>query len=100
MNNTIVDPGTDADSVSLAIYYDAAIALDGNLTGVTVTGNSLQFTTNPLHLVGSTYPGGTYSVYASVTAATFTQVAVYDNTVISFAGNPALYLAPTVITSH
>jgi hypothetical protein len=88
----------------LAIYYDAAIALDGNLTGVTVTGNSLQFTTNPLHLVGSTYPGGTYSVYASVTGATFTatftQVAVYDNTVISFAGNPALYLAPTVITSH
>jgi hypothetical protein len=104
VNNTIVDPGTDADSVSLAIYYDAAIALDGNLTGVTVTGNSLQFTTNPLHLVGSTYPGGTYSVYASVTGATFTatftQVAVYDNTVISFAGNPALYLAPTVITSH
>jgi hypothetical protein len=95
LNNTIVDPGTDADSVSLAIYYDAAIALDGNLTGVTVTGNSLQFTTNPIHTAG-----GTYSIWASDQGATFTQVTVYNNTVIAFAGNPALYLAPSVMTSH
>ena len=93
VNNTIVDPGTDSDPS--AEYYDAAIALDGNLTDVQVSGNSLQFTTNPQHTVG-----GTYSVYASNVGATFTQVSVYNNTVIAFAGTPPLYLAPGVITSH
>jgi hypothetical protein len=94
VGNTIVDPGTNSDQS--AEYYDAAIALDGNLTGVTVTGNSLQFTTNPLHTVG-----GTYSVYAQPgLGATFTQVTVYNNTVIAFAGSPTLYLSPTVITSN
>jgi hypothetical protein len=92
VGNTIVDPGTNSDMS--AVYYDAAIALDGNLTDVKVTGNSLQFTTNPLHLVG-----GTYSVYASDFGAKFTGVSVYNNTVIAFAGSPALYLAPTVITA-
>jgi hypothetical protein len=93
VDNTIVDPGTNSDQT--AVYYDAAIALDGNLTNVNVTGNSLQFTTNPMNSFG-----GTYSVYASDTGATFTQVSVYSNTVIAFAGNPQLYLSPSVITSH
>jgi CubicO group peptidase (beta-lactamase class C family) len=80
-------------------YYEASqhylvevSALDGNLTGVTVTGNSLQFTT---------LPGGTYSVWAEPgPGATFTQVKVYNNTVIAFAGSPALDLSPSVITSN
>ena len=97
VDNTIVDPGTNSDVP--AVYYDAAIALDGNLTDVKVTGNSLLFTTNPLHPLGSTY-----SVFASdqgaTYRATFTRVRVYDNTVIAFAGYPALYLSPAVITSH
>jgi hypothetical protein len=93
VDNTIVDPGTNSDPT--AVWYDAAIALDGNLTDVNVTGNSLMFTTNPLHPVG-----GTYSVYASDLGATFTRVTVSDNTVIAFAGYPALYLSPKVITGH
>ncbi len=93
VGNNIVDPGANSDPS--AMYYDAAIALDGNLTDVKVTGNNLLFTTNPLHSAG-----GTYSVYASNQGATFARVSVYDNTVIAFAGNPALYLSPTVITSN
>jgi len=93
VNNTIVNPGSNADPS--AAWYDAAIALDGNLTDVTVTGNRLLFTTNPTHAVG-----GTYSIYASDSGATFTQVKVYDNTVIAFAGSPVLDISPSVITSN
>jgi len=94
VDNTIVDPGTN--SYPAVQWFDAAIALDGNLTNVTVTGNSLLFTTNPNHNQG----GGTYSVYASDQGATFTQVTIYNNPVIAFAGNPPVYISPDVITSQ
>ena len=94
VDNTIVDPGTN--SYPAVQWFDAAIALDGNLTNVTVTGNSLLFTTNPNHNQG----GGTYSVYASDQGATFTQVTIYNNPVIAFAVNPPVYISPDVITSQ
>jgi hypothetical protein len=87
MQNRIVDAGSNLSSG--ALYYSAALSVQGNLSSIDVLRNRLDFLSNPFI--------GRYSSWSFETGYTFTNVVVADNYATAIDGSPINGLTSSVI---
>jgi hypothetical protein len=90
VQNRIVDAGSNLSPG--ALYYSAAISVQGNLSSIDVLGNRLDFLSNPF--------AGRYSYWSFETGYTFTNVIVAENDATAIDGSPTNGLTPSVRQSH
>jgi hypothetical protein len=90
VQNRIVDAGSN---LSLgAVYYSAAISLQGNLSSVDVLRNRLDFVSDRFN--------GRYSAWSFETGYTFTNVVVAENDATAAHGSPINGLTASVVQTY